>query len=303
MIYSLLLNRLTLSQRNGWINDSGEVYLIYTREDAAEMLNLSYKKTIAAFKELIAANLLFEERQGRGYPNLLYLLKMVVTDENATEFSDRFDDESEGKEPANPDKQQKCQNGISRHVETAYLELSKPHIKACQNGISRTANTEYQDMPYQHTRKINNINLDIESLKEKSMFDSELREREEETDFELKQILQQCEFEIFSAEMTDFFKTVITRMYYTEEFKIGKCILPQREIRNLLKRIRGEHLIELAMRLKSNNQKVARPIEYICSVLANVLSEGIGSLVLDLPESCVTDEMLYDIKGGETGCS
>ena len=32
MIYSLLLNRLTLSQKNGWINDSGEVYLIYTRE-------------------------------------------------------------------------------------------------------------------------------------------------------------------------------------------------------------------------------------------------------------------------------
>ena len=58
MIYSLLLNRLTLSQRNGWINDNGEVYLIYTREDAAETLNLSYKKTIAAFKELIAVDLL-----------------------------------------------------------------------------------------------------------------------------------------------------------------------------------------------------------------------------------------------------
>ena len=43
-IYSLLLNRLTLSQRNGWINEEGEVYLIYTREEAAEMLNISYKR-------------------------------------------------------------------------------------------------------------------------------------------------------------------------------------------------------------------------------------------------------------------
>ena len=30
-IYSLLLNRLTLSQKNNWINEDNEVYLIYTR--------------------------------------------------------------------------------------------------------------------------------------------------------------------------------------------------------------------------------------------------------------------------------
>lgn len=132
MIYSLLLNRLTLSQRNGWINDNGEVYLIYTREEAAETLNLSYKKTIAAFKELIVNGLLLEQRQGRGYPNLLFVLKMVVTDENAEEFSEDFDNKNDEKEPENPDKQQTCQNGISRTVETAHQDMSKPHIKTCK---------------------------------------------------------------------------------------------------------------------------------------------------------------------------
>ena len=72
-IYSLLLNRLTLSQKNGWVNEDNEVYLIYTREEAANMLNISYKKTIAAFRELIGKGLLYEKRQGRGYPNLLYV--------------------------------------------------------------------------------------------------------------------------------------------------------------------------------------------------------------------------------------
>ena len=57
MIYALLLNRLSLSQKNGWINEEKEVYLIYTREEAADMLGISYKKTIAAFKELLAVNL------------------------------------------------------------------------------------------------------------------------------------------------------------------------------------------------------------------------------------------------------
>ena len=43
-VYSLLLNRLTLSQKNGWINQDKEVFLIYTREEAAKTLNISYKK-------------------------------------------------------------------------------------------------------------------------------------------------------------------------------------------------------------------------------------------------------------------
>lgn len=297
MIYSLLLNRLTLSQRNGWINESGEVYLIYTREDAAETLNLSYKKTIAAFKELIAADLLLEQRQGRGYPNLLYVLKMVITDEKAKEFSEELDGANEEKEPENPDKQQICQNGTSRHAKTAYQELPNGNIKICQNGISRTANTEYQDMPNGHTRKNNNINLDIESLKKESMFVSEFGAREEKTDLELNEIFRLCEFEIFSKELAEFFRTVIVRMYYAKELTVGKSILPQAEIRKLLKRLNSDRLIELTIRLKENEGNVSRPIEYICSMLVNVLSEGIGSLVLELPKDYVNDEMIYDTGG------
>ena len=46
-IYALLLNRMTLSQRNNWINKDNEVYLIYTREEAANTLNISYHSIYA----------------------------------------------------------------------------------------------------------------------------------------------------------------------------------------------------------------------------------------------------------------
>ena len=304
MIYSLLLNRLTLSQRNGWINDNGEVYLIYTREDAAEMLNLSYKKTIAAFKELIAADLLLEQRQGRGYPNLLYVLKMVVRDENAEEFSDEFDGKTEEKEPANPDKMQICQNGISRHAEIAHQELPKQHIKTCQNGTSRTADTEYQDMPNQHTRKNNNINLDIinpdiENFIKENRFVNELRAYEVNADDEFALILKQCELKLFSKEMANFYRSVLARMFYAESLKVEKSVLPQKEIRKLLRRITSDDLIELSTRLKDNDEDVKRPIEYICSMLINILTEGTGSLVLTLPQKYVTDEMIYDTGEGK----
>ena len=114
-IYSLLLNRLTLSQKNGWINEDNEVYLIYTREDAAAMLNISYKKTIAAFRELIDKGLLYEKRQGRGYPNLLFVLKAELNDSNASEFSEKYDETTDEMVPEvleNPQNMQMCQNGI-----------------------------------------------------------------------------------------------------------------------------------------------------------------------------------------------
>lgn len=135
-IYSLLLNRLTLSQKNGW-NEDGEVYLIYTREEAADMLNISYKKTIASFRELIGNGLLYEKRQGRGYPNLLYVLKAELEDKDAEEFSEHYDDCPENAMPeddANPQETQICQNGTSRYADPAVLDLPKQHIKTCRNG-------------------------------------------------------------------------------------------------------------------------------------------------------------------------
>ena len=67
LVYSLLLDRMSLSQKNNWINEDGEVYLIYKREEIADILCITYKKAIAAFKELITAGLLLEKRQGRGF--------------------------------------------------------------------------------------------------------------------------------------------------------------------------------------------------------------------------------------------
>ena len=149
-IYSLLLNRMTLSQKNDWINEDNEVYLIYTREEAANTLNISYKKSISAFKELIQNGLLYEQRQGLGAPNLLYVLKAELTDKDAAEFNESFDgnnDENGEKEPANPLNMQMCQNGISRHAETTHQDMPKSHIKNCQNGTSRTVKTAHQELP------------------------------------------------------------------------------------------------------------------------------------------------------------
>ena len=46
---------------------------IYTREDLAGEMQISYRKAISCFKELTEKHLVWEQRQGRGLPNRIYL--------------------------------------------------------------------------------------------------------------------------------------------------------------------------------------------------------------------------------------
>lgn len=71
--YTLLFNRFQLSQHKGWTNENDEVFIIYTRKELSEKLNISEKRVSAAMKELKEYELVWERRCGRGFANQIYL--------------------------------------------------------------------------------------------------------------------------------------------------------------------------------------------------------------------------------------
>lgn len=75
ILYAFLLDRLSLSQENHWIDKERNIYLIFTREEVQEKLNLSDKTATKAFKQLNDVGLVQEKRQGLGKPNLIYVGK------------------------------------------------------------------------------------------------------------------------------------------------------------------------------------------------------------------------------------
>ena len=87
ILYAFIFDRLTLSQKNNWIDS--EIYLIFTRQEVQNKLGLSEKTVIKAFKQLAEARLIFEKRQGLGKPNLIYVGKIqheeITEQENITE--------------------------------------------------------------------------------------------------------------------------------------------------------------------------------------------------------------------------
>ena len=76
LLYGFLLDRLFLSIKNNWHDKDGNVYLIFTRKEVQEKLNLSDKTVTKAFKQLADANLIYEKKQGFSKPKLIYVAKI-----------------------------------------------------------------------------------------------------------------------------------------------------------------------------------------------------------------------------------
>ena len=74
VLYSLLRERHELSLKNHWLNENDEVYLIFSRENMCEMLNLSEKTVTKAMNDLKKHKLIDVQRRGQGKTNLIYLL-------------------------------------------------------------------------------------------------------------------------------------------------------------------------------------------------------------------------------------
>ena len=282
-VYALLLNRLTLSQKNGWINDDGEVYLIYTREEASATLNISYKKAIAAFRELIENRLLVEQRQGRGYPNLLYVLKAELADRDAAEFLDSLDKPAE-ENAAEPYPMQTCQNSTSRSSETAVLDMPEPHIQICQNGSSRPAETAYPDLSKRHPKKIENIHTEtIQSESSPSVRPAPAARNTPADEEILRSIFERCELYLFRENIQAMFRAAIERLYYSDALKIGNARLPQKTIRGYLGRLNADILMTALESMKQHEGDVTNPTAYLMSVLVNGVCEQDSGLILDLP--------------------
>lgn len=75
VMYSILKDRFELSKRNNWIDNDGNIYLLYTNKQLCQILDYSEPKIIKLKKELENYNLISNERQGLNKPNKIYLLE------------------------------------------------------------------------------------------------------------------------------------------------------------------------------------------------------------------------------------
>ena len=81
ILYGILLARMNLSAKNGWIDDQGRVYIICTLSEIMEKLNCADNKATKLMNELEdKCGLIERKRQGLGKPNLIYVKNFLPVD-------------------------------------------------------------------------------------------------------------------------------------------------------------------------------------------------------------------------------
>lgn len=83
MLYALLLDRMGLSMRNGWLDEGGRVYIYYTLDEIQEDLNCGHDKAVKLLKELDTQNgigLIERIKQGQGKPAKIYVRQFSKND-------------------------------------------------------------------------------------------------------------------------------------------------------------------------------------------------------------------------------
>lgn len=131
ILYGILLDRVTLSQQNGWKDDRNRIYIIFTIEEVMDCLQCGNKKAVQLLEELERKGGLIEKRrQGLGKPNIIYVKNFIRP-------VDKSDDGHF----------KKCQNHTSESVKATVQEMSKTQSNNTDNNKTDKNDTENSIYP------------------------------------------------------------------------------------------------------------------------------------------------------------
>lgn len=92
VLYGLLLDRMSLSAKNGWLDKDGRVFIIFTIEDIMDAMGCADQKAGKLLFELEKkCGLIERKRQGLGKPNLIYVKNFISLSESRFKNSEIHD--------------------------------------------------------------------------------------------------------------------------------------------------------------------------------------------------------------------
>jgi len=195
LVYILLRNRHDLSLANGWENEDGEVYFVYTRENLAEDLGISVPTASKAMEQLRNLGLL-EEQKRFNKSNLIYMTfvdidtyipsEYLKQEENVNKEKDKEDIKNDKEKQTTGDtesffesidkdslsqeeEKQTAGNGCSSHTENFFKSINKDSLspqlkkfKPNQTDLKETNLKETNNLSY---LSIDNIIKDNDNIK------------------------------------------------------------------------------------------------------------------------------------------
>ena len=93
LLYGLLLDRMSLSIKNRWLDEENRVYIYFSVDEAMEQLNCATEKITRLFAELDTKKgigLIERVRQGQGKPSRIYVKRFIAGDSGQDDTPSRI---------------------------------------------------------------------------------------------------------------------------------------------------------------------------------------------------------------------
>lgn len=260
VLYGLMLDRMSLSIKNRWFDDEDRVYIIFTVDEIAELMNCGTQKAVKLIKELDTSNgigLIEKKRLGLGKPNVIYVKNFMIKEipnqlmktdnvqkqeeyfteetvmgENAGKIADMQSEGNFQEEIANLQKQeeergksaisQNCENHHSKIVKITNQELSESQFKNSENHNSGMMKTTNQEFPESQFSNYENQNSGMMKMEIQEFPKSQSNKTDmNNTDFSETDIIQS--YQIQSGSLVSHDKRDVI-----EEMKIYRELIQER---------------------------------------------------------------------------
>ena len=165
VLYGLMLDRMSLSIKNRWLDSEDRVYIIFTVEEIAELMNCGTQKAVKLVKELDSSNgigLIEKKRLGLGKPNVIYVKNFMIREipdqKPAEGCADLQSEQEEYKKIADLQSKQKTHKKCANLQQEAENKGKTGISLNCENhhsGVVKTTIQDYGESQFQNSENHN----------------------------------------------------------------------------------------------------------------------------------------------------
>ena len=288
VLYGILLDRMSLSMKNGWIDEENKVYIIFTIEEIAQIMCCATQKATKILQELDdkkGIGLIEKKRLGLGKPNILYVKNFIVqsSDKESVEKDEEFTEEEEiiNQELLNS----QLKNGENHN--SGNVKITKQELLKSQCNNTNINNTEYNNTEYNNTSPISPSKKDMEK--------GRLCNQDEDMEVIRKVIKQKIEYPVLikeeEKEKVDLILNLMTEVIKNKkDIKVNQSSVNYKTVRKQLLSLKKEHIKYVLSVLGENKQKIKNLRAYLISLLYNAPVNILGMTVSEASiESGTTD--------------
>ena len=261
VLYGLMLDRMSLSVRNNWVDDDNRVYIYFTLEEITDYLSIGKDKGVKLLKELDGI-LIERKKQGLGKPVVIYVL-------NFTDSQNSIQSVDNSAEVLTSDVDNTTSNA---EVRTSEKPKSGENAEVLTSEIPKSALRKNRTLDFGKSDS-NNTDLNKTDISSSSRisFAALEREREEYRDVIKANIEYDILIQQYAAEQIDSFVNIMVDALYSfdDMISVNSMQVPKEVVKRKLLKLDYMHIVYVIDCLDENSTKIRNYKSYILTMLYN----------------------------------